>query len=292
MLRDVKVDPYNHKEILPSFFLLIVLPVVFTMPIIFLFFLLVLSFPVFFLLLNTACLFFSFLALLIGYLYKKRRLVFWRASFWLGFIFGIFWMASFVSGFSNAFSAHLGLRMPSSQIRFPMGDIKSIAVDSKGRIYCADGSDCRLQVFSSDGQFLIGWFVPIANGEIQISVTNNNYLRVDNISYKKTYIYNSHGRLIRFERDKHNSKINNSSNKLSCYDDDGNSYVVNKTLFSWQIIKHSENEKLLLVADPFFLKILSKPFTAFCLSLFSLIIIGCLHTLLTLCKNTSEHQIE
>ncbi len=284
MLRDIKSDPYNHKIILPVFFLLIVLPFIFIfLPAVFMLFWLVFAFPKFFLVLNILCLLFFFIALLIGCFNKAIRLISWKTSLWIAIIFGSFWIASFMSGGACAFAAHLGIRMVSSEVRFPMGYITSIDIDSKGQVYCADRSHCRLQIFSDDGEFLRGWFVPISCGGIYISIINNNSLSVDDIDDKKSHIYDSSGHLLAVKRDQVYPKVD-PSNKLRVSDDSGNIYKVTKTLYSWQISKISKNEESILISDPFVLSIFAMPFPAFGLVLFSIILIGFAHSLVVKAK--------
>jgi len=55
-----------------------------------------------------------------------------------------------------------GARMMSSRIQLPLGGVDSIAVDSMGRVYCGIPFYSRIQVYSKEGDFLQGWFVPDA----------------------------------------------------------------------------------------------------------------------------------
>lgn len=291
MLKDIKSDKYNHKKILSSFFLLFVFPFVFVIsPLVFFLFWVVFLFPKFFLLSNILCLLFSCITLVTGWLYNKRRLEFWRMSCWSCIIFGAFWFASFMSGTIYAFAAHSGIRMVSSETRFPMGDITSIDIDSKGRIYCADRSRCRLQIFSNDGEFLKGWFIPISGGDIFVSVEDNNIIRIDNVAFKKTHFYDFSGHLLRTEQDKVKSKFE-PSNKLSAADDSGNNYRANKTLCSWQILKIGENKESNLISDPFALSIFATPFPVFGFMLFSLVLIGFSHSFVKKAKRINYSDL-
>jgi hypothetical protein len=279
LLRDIKSDKYNHKKILPPFFLLIVLPFVFIFsPVVFFLFWLVFAFPLLFFLLSILCLLLSGIAMCIGCLYQKKRLRFWKMSLWFVVTFGIFWLAAFMSGPISGFAAHFGLRMVSSEIRFPMGNITAIDIDSKGRIYCADRSRCRLQIFSNDGEFLKGWFVPIANGGIYVSVGKYDSIRIDNISFKKSHIYDFNGRLLRVERNRLNTN-RQPANSLRVSDDCGNIYRVDKTHFHWNISRISGREESILISDPPILSLFAMPFPAWALALFSLFPIGLSHSL-------------
>jgi len=61
--------------------------------------------------------------------------------------------------------ANAGVKWASSQVELPIQYVWSIFVDWEGRIYCFDWHYQRLQVYSRNGNFLRGWFVP-ANSRI------------------------------------------------------------------------------------------------------------------------------
>ncbi len=136
--------------------------------------------------------------LILGVVVRKRRYQIWNTAIKFFIIPVAFWISTFVFVFvSDYMSDAIGLRMVSSVARFPLSDIRTITVDSKGRIYCLSRPYNRVQIFDSDGSFLIGWFVGIPGGSdwrLLIDKADNLIVAIE---YKNKKIsFDSKGNLI------------------------------------------------------------------------------------------------
>jgi len=77
----------------------------------------------------------------------------------------------------------------------PFGDLDDVAVDSKGRIYVADGFHSRVQRYSPDGEFERGWYVP-TSGVFALRTAANDEVHVATARANKLLKYNSDGDLL------------------------------------------------------------------------------------------------
>ena len=93
--------------------------------------------------------------------------------------------AVFGSGFRNLESFEL-----------PLGDLRGIAVDSEGNIYCGLQFYSRIQVYNSEGKFIYGKFVNSAGGAFRIRINQNDQLEVATARNDKLYIFAIDGTLV------------------------------------------------------------------------------------------------
>jgi NHL repeat len=82
-----------------------------------------------------------------------------------------------------------------TRVEFPLSDPSDVAVDSKGRIYVADGMYSRVQRYSPEGRFQLGWFVPTA-GVFALKTLDNDRLQVATARANKLLTYSADGDLI------------------------------------------------------------------------------------------------
>jgi hypothetical protein len=75
---------------------------------------------------------------------------------------------------------------------FPLGDVRDVAVDSRGRIFVADGFFHRVQRYSPDGRFELGWFVPTA-GVFALRTTDTDEVQVATARANKLVTYTGDG---------------------------------------------------------------------------------------------------
>lgn len=83
-----------------------------------------------------------------------------------------------------------GRRLASTE--FPLGDVRDVAVDSRGRIYVADTFCHRVQRYSAEGRFELGWFVPTA-GVFALRTTDHDQLQVATARANKLLTYTGDG---------------------------------------------------------------------------------------------------
>ena len=77
-------------------------------------------------------------------------------------------------------------------VEFPLSDPLDVAVDSKGRIYVADGMYSRVQRYSPEGQFQLGWFVPTA-GVFALKTLEDDRVQVATARANKLLTYSADG---------------------------------------------------------------------------------------------------
>lgn len=98
--------------------------------------------------------------------------------------------------------SYLGIRMASSTMRFPLGDLGDFAVFEDGRIACFCRDHVRVQIFSEEGQFLRGWFLFTPRGNIvNVRVDPNDQIYVINYE-NKHFVFNYNGDIIKESKGK------------------------------------------------------------------------------------------
>ena len=100
-------------------------------------------------------------------------------------------------GFSSGCLVSSGLIAVGSNYELPLGDVKSIAVDSQGRIYCAVEMYSRVQQYDSDGRFLRSWLVPANRGTFRLRVNDTDELEVYVSRGSTLFTFDAEGRLVR-----------------------------------------------------------------------------------------------
>jgi len=114
-----------------------------------------------------------------------------------------------------------------SSIPLPLGQLESVAVDSRGRVYCASAFYHRIQVYSPDGEYLRGWPVSgVRNYDIRV----NQEDELEVLVYGETvYRYSSEGELLEartFPRDFEPDPDKANRSYAQCVDADGRVYSV------------------------------------------------------------------
>jgi len=99
---------------------------------------------------------------------------------------------------------------PLKSIRFPLGELFDFDIDSEGQFYCAVGSSGRIQVYSSEGNFVRGWFVRNLGGDFKVDIDSNDMVHIHTRRHvskpvARHYIYSKEGKLI---ESLYNPKVN------------------------------------------------------------------------------------
>lgn len=109
-------------------------------------------------------------------------------------------MATGLIGFLGAFLCSMfGGRIPSG-IRLPLGDVGSIAADSRGRIYCGSQGYSRVHQYDHDGSFLRSWWVDSGGGSFLLGVDAHDRIHVATARTNAHMVYRPDGHLISSER--------------------------------------------------------------------------------------------
>ena len=210
------------------------------------------------------CLAIFFVLLFIGYKSKGlQRHASWNTAMKFYLIPACFWISVFTfAHISSYISTELDLKMLSSKARFPLANIRAIAVDSKGLIYCLSRSYNRLQVFDPAGKFLRGWFVNIPSGKyFYLLVDKNDNLIVASKNGGVKTLFNSSGKLLRMDMISDYDQEFGSELPTEVKDKRGNSYKPVMPVPPIQPVKvikiSSSGEKTVLIRDPFNLWILT-----------------------------------
>jgi len=78
----------------------------------------------------------------------------------------------------------------------PLGDLKGIAVDSEGNIYCGLQFYSRVQVYDNEGKFIYGKFINSAGGAFRIRINEDDQLEVATARNDKLYLFEKNGTLV------------------------------------------------------------------------------------------------
>jgi hypothetical protein len=76
-----------------------------------------------------------------------------------------------------------------------LGEVRDVATDPQGRIYVAEGFYARVQRYSADGEFEVGWPVPTA-GFFALRTTSDGQLQVATARGNKLLTYTADGQLV------------------------------------------------------------------------------------------------
>jgi hypothetical protein len=133
-------------------------------------------------------------------------------------------------------------------IPLPLGDLESITVDDQGRIYCLSGFYSRLQVYSSEGEYLTGWPVPYwramymrVNSDGNIDIIASTGLRI--------FTYSWRGRLLK-RYDPSADKEFFPTPSGSCITADGRRYCIRNPLLYPHVVLVSEDGHETVVVSP------------------------------------------
>lgn len=122
----------------------------------------------------------------------------WRAAFLSGCLLAIAGAGLFSFGSLNVAKVSTDVRRYLRNAEFPLGDLGGIAVNGKGRIYLALQAYSRVQLYSAEGHFIRGFFVP-TDGAFDIWVDDRDRLHAALSRAKLHQVYDSTGNVLHSE---------------------------------------------------------------------------------------------
>ena len=162
-----------------------------------------------------------------------------------------------------------------SERQFPLGNLGGITVDSKNRIYLTVETYDRVQVYSSQGDFLKGWFVNTQGGTLDIWIEGDNFVHVRSRRANIHQGFDLNGQLLERERISSREEyesLSQSLDGLRTQDVFGNTYLIQSPKWFPRVIKISPGgHKSVLIKDPFHLWLLRSPQPVLLLGLVGLI---------------------
>ncbi len=191
---------------------------------------------------------------------KENRKIFYVKLFFkfliaLGFIG---WMGMDIIGCFVDTDAH-----PMHGVEFPLGEIYSIAVDSKNEIYCA-GDYGRIQVYDTTGKFLRGFFIHQGKSDYKMKMDKDENIHIVNNSSNLHYVHDRTGKRLLKEKvkDKYiNSFYYSYGNPLYRKGPVGTHYRATGWLFP-VVYKETRNDEETIISVPFYLWLLQAPLPA------------------------------
>lgn len=170
--------------------------------------------------------------------------------------------------------SYIDMRMVSSVIQFPLGDIEDIAIDNQGKIICFCSDHYRLQVYNGNGNFYRGWFVNSSLRTARIYVDTDNCIHVATY-YDKHYVFDVDGDMISESKQGgvYKEFADQSKNRIN-QDNRGNIYDYSiKGLRSKIYQITPSGEKKTIISTPYYLWWLGVLFPSYFLVVFSIIIL-------------------
>jgi hypothetical protein len=171
----------------------------------------------------------------------------------LGIMFSI-GLIGMILSFACRIGSHVGMRVISSNLRFPLGSDSSWAFNEKCWIYCLSFDHNRLQIFDSNGCFVKGWFVDTNPGD-RIWVDTNDLIHIVNSS-DRDLVFDVNG--ITMENAKkeglYNCLYQFSDNPVG-HDATGNIYRPHQSIMATCVTKfnHNAGTKTVILTDTFYI---------------------------------------
>ncbi|MHC4215680.1 MAG: NHL repeat-containing protein [Planctomycetota bacterium] len=196
----------------------------------------------------------------IGALLHRSNLLFLRTAIAsISFIVVICFSLYFI-GFFCAYSPTTSGRVFSSSVRFPLTNVKSIAVGPDNSIYCATAFYCRIQVFDKTGSFLKSISMAFPKGSFFLHVTDKGLIQIldDGSDWYRTY--DEYGNLV----EKQTASLSRKSQPIDTAQNSfGDIYKLGyRDLFRVINQTSSSGETVTFISDPFELFLLGGLFPA------------------------------
>ena len=160
----------------------------------------------------------------------------------------------------------------------PLGDLKGIAVDSDGNIYCGTQYYSRVQVYDSEGHYIRGTFVDSAGGAFRIRINQNDELEVATARNDKLYRFGKDGTLVNELSDVHHYYGEfGEMGETQCYDGRQNTtYRIRWSPLGSYIDKKGVSGKTkVIVRIPFYKWLFQGPYPAWCFAMAGAPLYGC-----------------
>ena len=142
-----------------------------------------------------------------------------------------------------------------ARVEFPLGVVRDVATDSRGRIYVAVGMYSRVQRYSPDGQFEVGWSVPTA-GFFALRTTPDDRVQVAAARANKLLTYSPDGELL----DSQVSLKDDLSPEFASERETTGGYIVQRGLFP-RVVDPRTGQTV--ITSPWPKRLLATPFPVF-----------------------------
>ncbi len=120
-------------------------------------------------------------------------------------------------GFVSGFIIPSGLIPDSFEI--PLGNLKGIAVDSEGNIYCGAQFYSRFQVYNAKGKFLYGKCFNSGGGAFKIKINSDDKIEIMTYRGKRKYLFDNDGTLLYKRKNLSSYKVGfEQVDDFYCYD--------------------------------------------------------------------------
>ncbi len=210
-------------------------------------------------------------------------------------IFGCMLFIAFL-GFSVVLLCHalsaFHVRFVSDRVQFPtsLEYPECLNIDNEGRFYCYTRSSQRLQIFDSEGKFLIGWFVRSPN-RIEVEKDTGQVTIIDWKGIQ--YTFDSDGKLLQkteIEGFEYNKLSQPEDNTYIHSDSKGNEYHYSKTFIVPYVTKVAPEgyTKKITIHEPFYVLFFKWPYPGMFLGILP-IIVWSIQSVITKKKKTQNH---
>jgi len=154
----------------------------------------------------------------------------------------------------------------SEKTQFPLANPNGITIDNEGRIYLAIRAYGRIQVYSSEGDFIKGWFVDTYGGDFNIWIEDDHLLHVCTRMTDRHDVFDSSGQLIKsieitsYDEEK---RLFEKAGGLKEQDALGNTYTVKSSQWSPQVTKTTPTgHQEVLVKGRYYFALIRSPVSA------------------------------
>jgi len=108
----------------------------------------------------------------------------------------ILWAIGLI-GFISGFNVSLFLyKIIPDSFEMPLGDLKGLAVDSEGNIYCGTQFYSRFQVYNRNGRFLYGKCFDSGGGAFKIKINSDDKIEIMTYRGQIKYLFDKDGTLL------------------------------------------------------------------------------------------------
>jgi hypothetical protein len=148
-----------------------------------------------------------------------------------------------------------------ASFEMPLGQLRGIAVDSTGHLYCASQFYHRVHKYDSDGRFLLGWPID-TDGVFRIRCNRNDELEVATARGEMFYRFSSDGELLEQKNCDLYARFG-SENEKQCRGRDGSVYeIAGRSVFPAVVRVASTGRRETVVSVPFRKWVFMGPFPA------------------------------
>ncbi|MCP4258623.1 MAG: hypothetical protein GY774_14150 [Planctomycetes bacterium] len=212
-----------------------------------------------------------------------------KTRFVIRIIATLFLVIGFIGFLTGTITAGFGFRFRNlDSFELPLGDLRGIAVDSEGNIYCGLQFYSRIQVYDAEGKFIYGKFINSAGGAFRIRINKNDQLEVATARNDKLYIFARDGTLVSNLSDVgHCFHFFGETSETQFHDERQNiTYFKKHSLLGPDIAKRdSSGEKKVIIKTPFHKWLFKGPLPAWFFGL-----IGALMSI-SVTKNPLKHLL-